>query len=125
MKKSLLFIFIVALFGCCSSNNKNQQEQPLVTYLYDGNKEICLYANNTATVNGQSGLYYESSKDFYHTDGCSWNVKTREYIHVEYGSNHLIIWPGTGLVFFGMDNVNASFDNPSNDRIGKRCYRKR
>ena len=97
-----------------------------MTYIYDGSKEICLYSDNTASVDGQSGTWYKSEKDFYHWDGASpLQTTTREYIWVEYGSNTLIVWPGTGLVFFGVDNANDSFDNPSNDRIGKRCYKKR
>lgn len=117
-------ILVVACWSNTNSNNK-QTIHPLVTYIYDGDKEICLYPDDIATVDGKSGIWHKREKDFYHSDGISLDTTTREYIWVEYGSETLIIWPGTGLVFFGRDNANASFDNPSNDRNGKRCYRKR
>lgn len=127
----LLSLLSLCFISCGQSPNNSQNSangksgQPIVTYIYDGSKEICLYSGEIATVDGQSGLWYKSDKEFLHSDGISLQSITREYICVDYGSNNLIIWPGTGLVFFGMDNVNRSFDDPSNDRIGKRCYRKR
>ena len=122
---------LLSLVSCVTNTNnssfsqKGKKEQPIETYIYDNSKEICLYSNDIATVDGQSGTWYKSDKDCYHSDGISLQTTTREYIRVDYGSNSLIIWPGTGLVFFGMNNVNASYDNPSNERLGKRCYKKR
>lgn len=126
------YLFVAVLLVACgpnpnnsSNSHKEKMAQPIVTYLYDGNKEICLFPGEIATVDGQSGLWYSGEKDFFHSDGTSLQTTTRDYICIDYGTNKLIIWPGTGLVFFGLNNVNASFKNPSNDRIGKRCYRKR
>ena len=132
MKKIILFFMALGMLSCNLNSNKSasaqeEQEQPLVTYIYDGSKEICLYSDNTAKVNGQSGTWYESDKDFggITADMCNVHYETRKYIKVHYGQNSLIIWPHTGLVFIGLDNVNASFDNPSDELHGKRCHKKR
>lgn len=131
MKKSILFFVALCMLSCSSSSNssssQNEQKQPLVTYIYDGNKEICLFSDDIATVNGQSGTWYESEKDFggITADLCNVHVETHNYFWVRYGGNCLVIWPHTGLVFIGLDNANASFDDPGNDRIGKRYSKKR
>ena len=130
MKKIFLVFIALCMLSCNSSSNKSsssQEEQPLVTYIYDGNKEICLYSNDIATVNGQSGVWYMREKTYsgVTADLCDVYEKTYDYIWVSYGQNSLIIWPHTGLVFIGIDNANASFDDPSNERIGKRCHKKR
>ena len=132
MKKDILFFMALCMLSCNLNSNKSasaqeEQEQPLVTYIYDGSKEICLYSDNTAKVNGQSGSWYKSEKEFggITADMCNVHYETREYFWVSYGESRLIIWPHTGLVFIGLDNANASFDDPSNERIGKRCHKKR
>lgn len=137
MKRFICFIIsVLMLASCFNSNNssKSSSKQPIATYIYDGNKEICLFSGDSkgwkpATVDGQSAQWYESEKDFYHSDGISLQTTTRECIYIDrddvYGIPDIIIWPGTGLAFFGLENMAAGEKDPSNERLGKRCYRKR
>ena len=137
MKHIIIIAVLAAVFvSCGQNNNKTRQVQPtpLMTYVYDDNKEICLYSGEAnrwkpATVDGKSAQWYESEKDFYHSDGISLQTTTRECIYIDrddvFGVPDMIIWPGTGLVFFGQQNMAASEEDPSNERLGKRCYKKR
>ena len=137
MKRIIYLLLSTVLVVACWSNtnsNKNQTTRPHVTYIYDGDKEICLFSGNStgwkpATVDGKSAQWYESEMDFYHSDGISLQTTTRECIYIDrddvFGVPDMVIWPGTGLVFFGQQNMAASEKDPSNERLGKRCYRKR
>lgn len=137
MKRIIYLLLATVLVAACWSNtnsNKNQTTRPQVTYIYDGDKEICLYSGapnrwKPATVDGQSAEWYESEKEFYSTDGISLRTITRKYIGIDrsdvFGTPDIVIWPEIGMVFLGLDNINAGFDNPFNERKGKRCYKKR
>ena len=102
-----LFIVLSSIFGvgCVNMSQQSQPSKydrtPYAVYVYDGNKEIVLYDNpKTASVDGKSGSWSESSFHFY----APYVGGNRKTIYVVwYGSQTLVISPSEELVFFGTE----------------------
>lgn len=122
-----LFIVLSSIFGvgCVNISQQSQSSKydrtPYAVYVYDGNKEIVLYDNpKTASVDGKSGSWSESSFHFY----APYVGGNRKTIYVVwYGSQTLVISPSEELVFFGTEK--QASENERNNSRWKNCEKKR